>query len=170
MTDSHATDPARFAAEDATSIVARMTVEEKASLTSGGSFWTTKSVDRVGVPSIVLTDGPHGVRLQRANADHLGLADSEPATCFPTAVTLGSTFDPELLRRVGEALGTESRALGVGVLLGPGINIKRTPLCGRNFEYLSEDPLLTGALGTALVTGLQSRGGSQASWCLTGVP
>ncbi|WP_350348104.1 glycoside hydrolase family 3 C-terminal domain-containing protein [Agromyces sp. G08B096] len=150
-----AADPtARTSAE----IVAGLTLEEKASLTSGASFWTTKPVDRAGIPSIVLTDGPHGVRLQRGSADHLGLADSVPATCFPPAVTLGSTFDPELVERIGRALGEEAKAEGVGVLLGPGINIKRSPLCGRNFEYLSEDPLVSGVLGAALVEGLQSQG------------
>ncbi|MFF2273638.1 glycoside hydrolase family 3 C-terminal domain-containing protein [Agromyces sp. NPDC058136] len=151
-------DSTGFAARNAAELVAELTLEEKASLTSGASFWTTKAVERVGIPSIVLTDGPHGVRLQRGSADHLGIGDSVPATCFPPAVALGSTFDPELLERVGRALGEEARAEGVGVLLGPGINIKRSPLCGRNFEYLSEDPLVSGVLGAALVTGLQSQG------------
>ncbi|RXZ73178.1 glycoside hydrolase family 3 C-terminal domain-containing protein [Agromyces albus] len=139
-------------------IVADLTLEEKASLTSGADFWTTKPIDRVGLPSILLTDGPHGVRKQRAGADHLGIGDSVPATCFPPAVALGSSFDPALLERVGVALGEESQAEGVGVLLGPGINIKRSPLCGRNFEYLSEDPIVSGVLGSALVRGLQSQG------------
>ncbi len=106
----------------------------------------------------MLTDGPHGVRLQKGSADHLGIGDSVPATCFPPAAALGSTFDPELLERVGRALGEEARAEGVGVLLGPGVNIKRSPLCGRNFEYLSEDPIVSGELGAALVRGLQSQG------------
>lgn len=149
---------AAFVARDAAELVAELTLEEKASLTSGASFWTTKAVERVGIPSIVLTDGPHGVRLQRGSADHLGIADSIPATCFPPAVALGSAWDPELAERVGRALGEEARAEGVGVLLGPGINIKRSPLCGRNFEYLSEDPIVSGVLGAALVRGLQSQG------------
>lgn len=136
--------------------VAALTLEQKAGLTSGADFWTTKEAP--GVPSIMLTDGPHGVRKQDASADHLGLAGSVPATCFPPAVALGSSFDADLLVRVGEALGEEARAEGVGVLLGPGVNIKRSPLCGRNFEYLSEDPLLSGVLGAALVNGLQSQG------------
>ncbi|WP_269936499.1 glycoside hydrolase family 3 C-terminal domain-containing protein [Arthrobacter sp. HY1533] len=136
--------------------VAALTLEQKAGLTSGADFWTTKEAP--GVPSIMLTDGPHGVRKQDASADHLGLAGSVPATCFPPAVALGSSFDEDLLVRVGEALGEEARAEGVGVLLGPGVNIKRSPLCGRNFEYLSEDPLLSGVLGAALVNGLQSQG------------
>ena len=106
----------------------------------------------------MLTDGPHGVRLQRGSADHLGIGDSVPATCFPPAVALGSTFDPELLERVGRRSARRRVAEGVGVLLGPGINIKRSPLCGRNFEYLSEDPIVSGVLGAALVRGLQSQG------------
>jgi beta-glucosidase len=133
-----------------------LTLEEKASLTSGANFWHTKSAP--GVPSILLTDGPHGVRKQAGAGDHVGLHDSVPATCFPPAVALGSTWDPALVERVGVALGEEAQAEGVGVLLGPGINIKRSPLCGRNFEYLSEDPLVSGVLGTALVRGLQSQG------------
>ncbi|GGR26890.1 glycoside hydrolase family 3 C-terminal domain-containing protein [Agromyces mediolanus] len=149
---------AEFTARDAAELVAELTLEEKASLTSGASFWSTKAVERAGIPSIVLTDGPHGVRLQRGSSDHLGLADSVPATCFPPAVALGSAWDPELAERVGRALGEEARAEGVGVLLGPGINIKRSPLCGRNFEYLSEDPIVSGVLGAALVRGLQSQG------------
>ena len=154
VTDAAASAIDRSAAD----IVADLTLEEKASLTSGASFWTTKPVERFGLPAIMLTDGPHGVRKQRASADHLGIGDSVPATCFPPAVALGSSFDPELLERVGVALGEESQAEGVGVLLGPGINIKRSPLCGRNFEYLSEDPIVSGVLGSALVRGLQSQG------------
>ncbi|BDZ64877.1 glycoside hydrolase family 3 C-terminal domain-containing protein [Agromyces mangrovi Wang et al. 2018] len=152
------TDTLTPAAANGDATVADLTLEEKASLTSGASFWTTKAIDRVGIPSIMLTDGPHGVRKQRAGADHLGIGDSVPATCFPPAVALGSSFDPALLERVGAALGAESLAEGVGVLLGPGINIKRSPLCGRNFEYLSEDPLVSGVMGAALVRGLQSQG------------
>ncbi len=143
-------------AATADSALAGLSLEQKAGLTSGQDFWTTKEAP--GVPSIMLTDGPHGVRKQRAGSDHMGIADSVPATCFPPAVALGSSFDPALLERVGVALGEEARAEGVGVLLGPGINIKRSPLCGRNFEYLSEDPLVSGMLGAALVRGLQSQG------------
>ncbi|WP_104087221.1 glycoside hydrolase family 3 C-terminal domain-containing protein [Arthrobacter sp. GMC3] len=135
-----------------------LTVEEKASLTSGASFWKTKPIERVGVPDIMVTDGPHGVRKQRGTGDHVGLTDSVPATCFPPAAAMGSTWDAELLHRVGVALGEESKAEDVAVLLGPGINIKRSPLGGRNFEYLSEDPLISGVLGAALVNGLQSQG------------
>ncbi|MGX7724189.1 glycoside hydrolase family 3 C-terminal domain-containing protein [Rhodococcus sp. 5G237] len=139
-------------------IVAQLTVEEKASLMSGLDFWHTEPVPRADIPSIMLTDGPHGVRKQTAAGDHLGLNSSVPATCFPPAVALGCSFDPELVERVGAALGAEATALQVAVLLGPGINIKRSPLCGRNFEYLSEDPLISGVLGAALVRGLQSQG------------
>ncbi|MEO7447408.1 MAG: glycoside hydrolase family 3 N-terminal domain-containing protein, partial [Humibacillus sp.] len=139
-------------------VVGGLTLEEKASLTSGSSFWFTQSVPRAGIPEVMLTDGPHGVRKQRASADEIGLGDSVPATCFPPAVALGSSFDPELVARVGAALGEEAAAEDVGVLLGPGINIKRSPLCGRNFEYFSEDPLVSGVLGAALVRGLQSWG------------
>ncbi|MFF2050983.1 glycoside hydrolase family 3 C-terminal domain-containing protein [Leifsonia sp. NPDC058194] len=135
-----------------------LTTEEKASITSGASFWETEAVQRVGIPSIYLTDGPHGVRKQSQGGDHLGIGDSVPATCFPPAVALGSSWDADLLERVGAALGEEAKAEGVGVLLGPGINIKRSPLCGRNFEYLSEDPIVSGRLGAALVRGLQSQG------------
>lgn len=139
-------------------LVAALTLEEKAALTSGEGFWHTTPVERLSLPSIVLTDGPHGVRKQSGNGDHLGLGDSLPATCFPPAVAMGAAFDPELLERVGRALGAEARAAGVHVLLGPGLNIKRSPLCGRNFEYLSEDPIVSGVLASALVRGLQSQG------------
>lgn len=138
--------------------VSDLTLEEKASLTSGASFWYTKPVERVGIPAIMVTDGPHGLRKQREGGDHLGLGDSVPATCFPPAVGLGSSWDVELIHRVGEALGIETAIENVAVLLGPGINIKRSPLCGRNFEYLSEDPIVSGVLGAAIVNGIQSKG------------
>jgi beta-glucosidase len=138
--------------------VSELTLDAKASLTSGASFWYTKAVERVGVPAIMVTDGPHGLRKQREGGDHLGIGDSVPATCFPPAVGLGSSWDVELVRRVGEALGTETSIENVAVLLGPGINIKRSPLCGRNFEYLSEDPIVSGVLGAAIVKGIQSKG------------
>ncbi|WP_433291328.1 glycoside hydrolase family 3 C-terminal domain-containing protein [Actinoplanes sp. CA-030573] len=131
-----------------------MDLHDQAAITSGSDFWSSTAAG--DVPAITLTDGPHGVRLQVAGAGDL-LA-GRPATCFPPAVASGSTWDPELLRRMGEALGDECRAMGVQVLLGPGINLKRTPLGGRNFEYFSEDPLLTGVLAAAWVQGLQSRG------------
>jgi beta-glucosidase len=135
-----------------------LTLQEKASLTSGADFWHTKPIDRAGVPAIMMTDGPHGVRKQVLEGGAAEVGDSVPATCFPTAVTLASTWDPELMRRVGEALGREAAAQGVAVLLGPGVNIKRTPLCGRNFEYFSEDPHLAGHLAAAYVEGVQSQG------------
>ncbi|MGO4593837.1 glycoside hydrolase family 3 C-terminal domain-containing protein [Leifsonia sp. 2TAF2] len=138
--------------------VTGLTTEEKASLTSGASFWRTKGVERAGIPSVMLTDGPHGLRKQREGGDHLGIGDSVPATCFPPAVALGSSWDVELVERVGAALGVESSIEDVAVILGPGINIKRSPLCGRNFEYLSEDPIVSGVLGAALVRGIQSKG------------
>ncbi|MCC4909273.1 glycoside hydrolase family 3 C-terminal domain-containing protein [Microbacterium sp. cx-59] len=135
-----------------------LTLEEKAALTSGADFWRTKPIERLGVPAIMMTDGPHGLRKQSGASDHLGLAESVPATCFPPAVALGSSFDPELAQRVGVALGTESAIEDVAVILGPGVNIKRSPLCGRNFEYFSEDPIVSGAMAAGLVRGIQSRG------------
>ena len=137
---------------------ADLTLEEKASLTSGRDFWTTKPVERVGVPSIMMTDGPHGLRKQGGATDHLGLADSIPATCFPPAVGLAASWDAALAERVGEALGVESAIEDVAVILGPGVNIKRSPLCGRNFEYMSEDPIVSGVMGAGLVRGIQSKG------------
>ncbi|WP_198653585.1 glycoside hydrolase family 3 C-terminal domain-containing protein [Actinocorallia populi] len=139
-------------------LLARLTIEEKAALLSGRSAWETAPVDRLGIPSATLTDGPHGLRMQDPAAERFSFDVSLPATCFPTASALGSSWDTALLARVGEALGDESRAADVAVLLGPGVNIKRSPLCGRNFEYLSEDPVVSGILGAALVRGVQSRG------------
>lgn len=137
--------------------MASLTPAEQAALTSGAGFWTTAAVG--DVPSLLLTDGPHGVRRPSAvQADTMGIGPSDPATCFPPAVGLSQSWDPDLVTRIGAALGVESRAAGVGVLLGPGINIKRDPRGGRNFEYYSEDPHLTGVLGAAWVNGLQSRG------------
>ncbi|MEV0355227.1 glycoside hydrolase family 3 C-terminal domain-containing protein [Nocardia sp. NPDC050697] len=139
-----------------TSDIGDLSLAERAALGSGADFWSTKAVGPVG--SLVLTDGPHGVRRQTGATDHLGLAGSEPATCFPPAVGLAQSWDPALVRRVGVALGREARALGVDVLLGPGVNTKRDPRGGRNFEYYSEDPYLTGRLGAAWVDGVQSAG------------
>lgn len=129
---------------------------QKASVISGGDFWHTQSVP--GLPAIMLTDGPYGIRKQAEGADALGLSGSVPATCFPPAVTLGSSWDVHLAERVGSALGLEARAAAVSVLLGPGVNIKRSPLCGRNFEYFSEDPFVSGRMGAAWVKGVQSHG------------
>jgi beta-glucosidase len=141
-----------------TSLLGELTLEEKASLCLGSDFWHTAPIPRLGIPAVTLSDGPHGLRKQPDEGDHVGISGSLPATCFPTASALGSSFDPDLVRRVGEALGAEALTQGVGVVLGPGINIKRSPLCGRNFEYLSEDPLISGVLGAALVEGVQSQG------------
>ncbi|GAB3191223.1 glycoside hydrolase family 3 C-terminal domain-containing protein [Nesterenkonia suensis] len=139
-------------------VVADLTLEQKADLVVGATFWTTAAVEEAGIPSIIVTDGPHGLRKQAGAADHLGLENSVPATCFPPAVALGSSFDTELAERVGAAIGTEARAEDVSVVLGPGLNIKRSPLCGRNFEYFSEDPLVSGELAAAVTRGIQSRG------------
>src|SRR5215208_1133758 len=141
-----------------TALVAELTLEEKASLVIGSAFWYTTPVERLGVPRIMVSDGPHGLRTQLHEADHLGLSTSVPATCFPTASALGSSWNADLFRRVGEALGREAAAIGVSVVLGPGINMKRSPLCGRNFEYVSEDPWHAGELATAMVQGMQSQG------------
>jgi beta-glucosidase len=142
--------------DEAAAAVRNLTLEEKAGLTSGKDFWHTKSAG--DVPSVMVTDGPHGLRKQAGSGDHLGLADSVPATCFPPAVGLGASFDPELAHRVGAALGRETAIENVAVLLGPGVNIKRSPLCGRNFEYFSEDPVVSGVIGAAWVNGVQSQG------------
>jgi beta-glucosidase len=139
-------------------LLSELTLEEKASLCLGSNFWNTAPVPRLGIPAIMVSDGPHGLRRQPDRGDHLGISGSLPATCFPTASALGSSWDPDLARRIGQALAVEARAQGVAVVLGPGINIKRSPLCGRNFEYFSEDPLVSGVMGAALVDGLQSGG------------
>ncbi|NUS51358.1 MAG: beta-glucosidase [Nocardioidaceae bacterium] len=139
-------------------IVRELTLEEKASLVIGSDFWHTAAVERLDVPRVMVADGPHGLRKQPDDPDHTGAFAAVPATCFPTAAALASSWDPDLARRVGEALGRETRAEDVAVLLGPGVNIKRSPLCGRNFEYFSEDPLLAGVLASAMVQGVQSQG------------
>ena len=138
--------------------VSELTLEEKASLCLGSDFWHTAAVERLGIPAIMVSDGPHGLRAQLGEADHVGLMGSAPATCFPTASALGSSWNPELFGTVGEALALEANKLGVSVVLGPGINMKRSPLCGRNFEYVSEDPWLAGELATAMVQGIQHHG------------
>ena len=146
------------AANDSINRLSELTLEEKASLCLGSDFWHTAPVERLGIPRIMVSDGPHGLRAQLEEADHVGIGGSAPATCFPTASALGSSWNPDLFRTVGEALGRESRKLGVSVVLGPGINMKRSPLCGRNFEYVSEDPWLAGELAIAMVHGTQSQG------------
>ncbi|SFC76645.1 beta-glucosidase [Bacillus sp. 491mf] len=139
-------------------IISKMTLEEKASLCSGLDFWHTKGIERLGIPSIMVTDGPHGLRKQKEGSDHLGIFDSVPATCFPSAVGLASTWNRELINKVGVALGEECQAEDVAVLLGPGVNIKRSPLCGRNFEYFSEDPYLSSEMAASHINGVQSQG------------
>jgi beta-glucosidase len=139
-------------------IVSRLSLEEKASLCSGKDFWTLKSVERLGLPSIMVTDGPHGLRKQAGTSDQLGINQSVPATCFPAASASSCAFDRELLREIGAAIGEECLREQVAVILGPGANIKRSPLCGRNFEYFSEDPFLSGELAAALIGGIQQKG------------
>lgn len=139
-------------------LIDQMTLEEKASLLSGQNFWNTKPIPRLGIPAIMLTDGPHGLRKQGGKADHLGLNKSIPSTCFPTASALANSWDVDLLEQVGSCLGEEAAAEHVSVLLGPGLNIKRNPLCGRNFEYFSEDPFLSGKLAAAMIRGIQAQG------------
>ncbi|ARS52252.1 glycoside hydrolase family 3 C-terminal domain-containing protein [Kushneria konosiri] len=143
---------------DVKTLIEQMTLEEKAGLCSGDNFWRTKAVERLGIPAINLADGPHGLRAQGEEQDHLGVNDSRPATCFPTAAGLASSWSVERLEQLGAALGDEARAEGLHVVLGPGANIKRSPLCGRNFEYFSEDPLLSSQLAAAHIRGTQSRG------------
>lgn len=139
-------------------LIEEMTLEEKASLCSGMNFWYLKGVERLGIPSIMVTDGPHGLRKQEGKADHVGLNESVPATCFPTASALAATWDRDLVHQVGVALGEECRQEKVAVILGPGVNIKRSPLCGRNFEYFSEDPYLAGEMAKSHINGVQSQG------------
>ncbi|OKP89256.1 glycoside hydrolase family 3 C-terminal domain-containing protein [Paenibacillus sp. P32E] len=139
-------------------LISQMTLEEKAGLCSGLDFWHTKGIERLGIPSVMVTDGPHGLRKQAESADHLGLHNSVPATCFPSAAGLASSWNRELIRRVGEALGRECQAEDVAVLLGPGANIKRSPLNGRNFEYFSEDPYLSSEMAANHIQGVQSQG------------
>lgn len=139
-------------------ILSKMTLEDKISLCNGADFWHSKAMAQYGIPAVTMSDGPHGVRCQKNGADMLGVNESEPATCFPTAVTSGATWDPALLKAEGQAIGEEGLSYGVDVVLGPGVNIKRNPLCGRNFEYFSEDPCIAGAMGAAWVQGAQSTG------------
>jgi beta-glucosidase len=139
-------------------LVSKMTLTEKASLCSGLDTWNLKSIERLGLKSVMVADGPHGLRKQDSKADHLGLNKSVPAVCFPTASATACSFDRDLLYKIGAAMGEECLQENVSVLLGPGVNIKRSPLCGRNFEYFSEDPFLAGELGTSLINGVQGKG------------
>ena len=139
-------------------IIKQMTLEEKCYLMSGKDFWQTRSIERLGVPNMTLSDGPHGIRKQEGAGDQLGLNGSMPATCYPTAATIANSWDPVLGEEIGEHLGTEAASQGVGTLLGPGLNIKRSPFCGRNFEYFSEDPYLAGKIAASYVRGIQKNG------------
>lgn len=135
-----------------------LSLDEQVSLLSGADFWRTRALPERSIPPVMMADGPHGLRAQLEATDHLGLASSVAATCFPPAVTLASSWNRELVEEVGAAVGREARALGVDVVLGPGLNLKRHPQCGRNFEYYSEDPLLSGLLAASAVAGIQSTG------------
>ena len=129
-------------AEQLKEIISQMTLEEKAAMCSGDDFWHTKAVERLGVPRSMVSDGPHGLRKQDQSGDHLGINDSIKAVCFPTACGTAASFNRDLLYSMGQTLGQECQAEDVSVILGPAVNIKRSPLCGRNFEYYSEDPYL----------------------------
>lgn len=139
-------------------ILDQLTLEQKIALLSGRDMWSTQPIPGAGVPGMTLSDGPHGVRRQLGEGDHLGLNQSQPATCFPTASGLANSWNPELARRVGRAIGREAVCQGVNVLLGPGLNLKRSPLGGRNFEYYSEDPYLSGKLAAGFIRGVQENG------------
>src|SRR5690554_5246126 len=139
-------------------IIDQMSLEEKVALCSGADFFSTKAFEKYGIPSISMADGPHGLRKQVANADHLGLNQSVPATSFPTASLSACSWDRDLLYEMGAAIGEEALQEGVSIVLGPGVNIKRNPLCGRNFEYFSEDPFLAGEMAANWIAGLQSKG------------
>ncbi len=139
-------------------LISQMTLEEKAGLCSGSDFWHLKGVERLGIPEIMVSDGPHGLRKQDLEADHLGINNSIKAVCFPTGAALACSFDTALIQEMGAALGEECQAEGVAVILGPGNNIKRSPLCGRNFEYFSEDPYLAGMMAGHHILGVQSQG------------
>lgn len=143
---------------DVEKLLSEMTLEEKASLCSGADFWHTQNIERLNLPGVMVSDGPHGLRKQAEDADHLGLSDSVAAVCFPAASALACSFDTDLANTIGEALGDECQAESVSTLLGPGVNMKRSPLCGRNFEYFSEDPYLAGKMAASLVRGIQSKG------------
>ena len=144
--------------KDLDKIISQLTLEEKACLLSGHKSWHTNKVSRLNIPSIFLTDGPHGLRKKREDSKEIGLGATEPSTAFPTAVTCGSTWNKELIYKMGEAMGKECNYYKVHLILGPAVNIKRNPLCGRNFEYYSEDPLVSGLMGASLTRGIEDRG------------
>ena len=139
-------------------LLSELTLEEKAGLCSGKDNWFTKAVERLGIPNVRTSDGPHGLRTQAGDVNGFLEETTAPAVCFPTASASAASFDRTLMEQMGTELGKEAQAFGVNVLLGPGVNMKRSPLCGRNFEYFSEDPLLAGELGAAFVNGVQSQG------------
>lgn len=143
---------------DIEKILRQMTLEDKIALCSGKSFWETKNFEKYGIPSLFMCDGPHGLRKQENASDMLGVNNSRPATCFPAEVTTACSWDPALLERIGAAIGEEARDQGVGLILGPGANLKRDPLCGRNFEYFSEDPYLAGKLAAGFLRGAEAQG------------
>lgn len=143
---------------DIEKILGELTLEEKASLCSGRDYWHTKTIERLGIPGMMMCDGPHGLRKQVGEGDHLGINESIETVCYPTASALAASFDRDALKLLGKTLGEECQAEDVGMLLGPGVNMKRSPLCGRNFEYFSEDPYLAGELGSSYVEGLQGEG------------
>ena len=142
---------------DIKKLVSEMTLEEKAGMCSGKDFWHLKGVERLGIPEVMVSDGPHGLRKQDSEGDHLGVNDSIVAVCFPAGCAVASSFDRDLIRSMGEAIGEECQAEDVSVVLGPAVNIKRSPLCGRNFEYLSEDPYLAGEMAASYINGVQSK-------------
>ena len=137
-------------------VIEKMSLEEKASLCVGNDYWHSLELEKYGIPKITMSDGPHGLRVQKTKADNLGINESEISTCFPASASLGNTWNRELIYLLGKTLGKEARKEEVNIVLGPAINIKRSPLCGRNFEYFSEDSYLTGILGMEYVKGLQS--------------
>lgn len=139
-------------------IIKQMTLDDKVALCSGVDFWRTKAYERYGIPSIMVCDGPHGLRKQEQEGDPMGINDSKASTCFPAACATGSSWDIDLVREIGEAIAMEALQEDIAVVLGPGINIKRNPLCGRNFEYFSEDPYLTGELAVAFIQGVEGQG------------
>jgi beta-glucosidase len=138
--------------------LSKLTLAQKARLVSGADWWRLVSYEKMGIPSIMVSDGPHGLRTQKQNPQPFGPDDSIPATCFPSGATLASSWDRKVLATVGKALGDEAKAEGVSVVLGPAVNIKRSPLCGRNFEYYSEDPFLATQCATAYIKGMQDEG------------
>ena len=143
--------------ENIQALVNQLTLEEKAAFCAGKDFWRLVSCPRLGIPEVMVSDGPHGLRAQKKAQDNLGINDSIEAVCFPAGCATGSSFDRNLVKEIGSAIGTEAQAVDLSVVLGPAMNIKRSPLCGRNFEYISEDPLLAGDLAAALIEGIQSK-------------